>query len=360
MVLMLLDHTRDFFHIHAFDFSPTDPNKTTLALFTTRWITHLCAPAFAWLTGYSIAIQMERKSIQDIAVFLFTRGLFLITLEFTLIKLAWHFDYSFDSFGLLVLWALGVSMLACIPFLWLPKSISGLIGLFTLITSAFFYNISSSSIFWHILMVPGKVFLNDTLQLNILYPIVPMWGVVLLGYGMYDFSITWLKQEKSTPWLWASLISLLLFLLLRFSNNWGDPHSWNVESTTLKTIFSFLNVTKYPMSLHYITATFTILFLLLFCISVTNKKRWKLFYTIGRVPLFFYILHLFLAHATAVVIGQPLAHLYGLPIRSTGGLPFDLPMVYIFTIFLLLLIVPLCKVYYNYKKNNPTFFTSLL
>jgi len=243
MLLMLLDHTRDFFHRAAFTFSPTDPEYTTIGLFTTRWITHICAPAFVWLAGYSIAIQSTKKSPTELSSYLLTRGIFLIILEFTVVKFAWHFEYNHHQFGLLVIWALGVSMISLIPLLFIPRPLVFALGIILILTTGFLNPNFFNSLIWHILSAPGTYSLTDQLTLNILYPLLPMIALIWIGYGMYDFSIQWFYQKSCQCWLLLGLILLACFGIVRYLNSWGDWHPWVTYPTSVKTIFSFLNVT---------------------------------------------------------------------------------------------------------------------
>ncbi|MFN8416592.1 MAG: heparan-alpha-glucosaminide N-acetyltransferase domain-containing protein [Cytophagaceae bacterium] len=357
MLLMLLDHTRDFFHRDAFAFSPTDPDYTTIGLFTTRWITHICAPAFVWLAGYSIAIQSTKKSPTDLAVYLLTRGLFLILLEFTIVKFAWHFEYNYNQFGLLVIWALGVSMISLIPLLFLPRLLVFVLGFILLISTGFLQPNSFDNLFWHILFSPGKYILNDHLTLNILYPVLPMIGLLWLGYGMYDLTVQWFYQKICQCWGILGLVLLAFFGVIRYVNTWGDWHPWKTYPTIEKTIFSFLNITKYPMSLCYLLATMGIVFMLLGALDYLPKRFKNILSTYGRVPLFFYLLHLYLVHSFSLIVGQLIEFSYPERIAEEGRVLFDLPLVYIVSILCGLLIYPLCKIYSQIKKVHVNFLT---
>lgn len=354
---MLLDHTRDFFHRDAFTFSPTDPEFTTLGLFTTRWITHICAPAFVWLAGYSIAIQSTKKSLADISVYLFTRGILLIVLELTIVKFAWHFEYNYHQFGLLVIWALGVSMISLIPLLFLPRLFVFMLGIILLIATGFFQPYSFDNLLWHVLFLPGKYILTDSLALNILYPILPMMGLMWVGYGIYDISIQWFYRKTCQCWLILGLILLSCFGLIRYINSWGDWNPWTSYPTVEKTIFSFLNITKYPMSLDYILATVGIVFVLLGLLDYLPKKIKNVLSTYGKVPLYFYILHLYIIHSLSYLVGLLIKYYYPERIAEEGRVLFDLPLVYLVSVLCGLILYPLCKFYSQIKKVEVNFLT---
>lgn len=357
MLLMLLDHTRDFFHREVFNFSPTDPEFTTLGLFTTRWITHICAPAFVWLAGYSIAIQSTKKTPSELSIYLFTRGLFLLLLEFTIVKFAWHFEYNYHQFGLLVIWALGVSMISLIPLLFIPRLLVFILGIILLLTTGFLEPHSFDNLFWNILFSPGKYHLTDQININILYPVLPMISLLWIGYGMYDLSIQWFYQKACRCFLLLGVILIGCFILLRYINHWGDWHPWSSYPTTAQTIFSFLNVTKYPMSLDYILATIGIIFILLGIVDNLPKKIRTLLSTYGKVPLFFYILHLYIVHSLSYLVGQLIQYYYPERVAEEGHVLFDLPLVYLVSMLCGILLYPLCKLYSQIKKVHVNFLT---
>ena len=129
MVIMALDHIRDYFHAPAFLFDPTDPNVTTLPIFFTRWITHFCAPTFCFLAGTSAFLISAKRSRPQLTSFLFKRGLWLVFIELTIVNFAWFFDVHFRTPSLLVIWSLGISMIVLSLLIHLPKKIILLISL---------------------------------------------------------------------------------------------------------------------------------------------------------------------------------------------------------------------------------------
>src|SRR5664279_1020882 len=110
MIIMALDHTRDYFHADAFTYDPLDLEKTTVILYFTRWITHFCAPIFILLAGTSAFISGQRKTKKELALFLVKRGLWLIFLEMTVVNIGWFLNFEFSILLMGVIWILGVSM----------------------------------------------------------------------------------------------------------------------------------------------------------------------------------------------------------------------------------------------------------
>lgn len=381
MVIMLLDHVRDFMHADATQFTPTDLSKTNVWLFFTRWITHFCAPTFVFLAGTSIYLQMMRgKSRAELSKFLLTRGLWLIFLEFTIVRLSLVFNLDYSFVGLAeVMWIFGVSMIILAVLIYLPVSVVGIIG----VAIIFFHNLldkifvpPATSILgtpppdtfqqlWMILHQPGFVPLfGNAKAIFVAYPLIPWVGVMAAGFALG--SVYKLESEQRRKILFGLGIGLtILFVVIRAINVYGDPQIWKTQESSLFTFLSFLNTTKYPASLLFLLMTLgpALLFL-----AVTDRIRndnflSRIFITFGRVPLFYFILQMFVSHGMAVLLallaGKPVAHLFLNPPDSFSPAPpeagFNLWIVYASWIFGLLILYPLCAWYGKVKQKHRGF-----
>jgi len=260
MIIMALDHVRDYFHYTAFFYDPLDLSKTSVAIFLTRLVTHFCAPIFMLLTGTSAFLVGERKGTKALSKFLFTRGLFLIVLELTVINFAWNFNIHFPEFDFLVLWSLGISMIALSGMIYLPKKIILAIGILLIAGHNLFDNVhiagdGADAFVWSLLHDPG-FFTYAGKNYYILFPMMPWVGIILLGYslgGLYAKNADAGKRKK-TLW-WLGLTAIALFMIIRFINIYGDPSHWSKQPSFIYTVLSFINVSKYPPSLLYTLLT---------------------------------------------------------------------------------------------------------
>jgi uncharacterized membrane protein len=290
MVLMALDHTRDYFYQSAAFFDVSNPASATLPVYITRIMTHVCAPTFSFLAGVSAFMSGKRKSKADLSVFLIKRGLWLIFMELTIIAFAWYLNVDFKNVDLAVIWVLGVSMIFLAGFIHLPKNVILMTSLLIIVGHNLLDNIHLNNIWWAILheVYSTKIFTNITL--TVIYPILPWIGVMSLGYyfgQFYDPSIAPERRKKLFNTLGFS--SVLLFIVIRWVNVYGDPVPWIHLNSAGRTIMSFLNVNKYPPSLSYLLLTLSFTFLFL-----ANSEKWRgkvvsFFSVFGRVP--FLLLH---------------------------------------------------------------------
>ncbi len=360
MVIMALDHTRDYFHYSAHFFNPTDPTQTTLAIFFTRFITHFCAPAFSFLAGLSAFMIGKRKSPAELSVFLLKRGLWLIFIELTIVSFAWYFDPEFSRTGLLVIWVLGVSMIVLAGLIHLPKNI---ILLFSIII-IFGHNLLDSidikdNILWSLLHQRGLLWSDGTHSILVGYPIIPWIAVMSLGYcfgPLYDNSFDAFKRKRILNGL--GLESILLFFLLIAIHAYGDPVKWTNYGYTVKTVMSIFNVSKYPPSLLYLLVTLGGAFLFLAHAEKLKGKIVDFFCVFGRVPFFYYIIHLYVIHLLAMLAAQLTGFGWQAMILSKHitktealtGYGFNLITVYLIWILVIALLYPLCKKFDAYKQ----------
>jgi uncharacterized membrane protein len=359
MVIMALDHTRDYFHQSFVLSDLTDPTQTTLSVYVTRWVTHFCAPAFSFLAGISASLVGKRKTKPELSEFLIKRGLWLAFLELTVVSFAWYFDIQFRNMDMAVIWSLGISMIFLAGIIYLPKNIILLFSCLLIVGHNLLDNVHfNGNILWSILHEFAAIKLSDKLQLNVVYPIVPWIAVMSLGYwfgSFYDQSVD--AGKRKSLFNAIGLAALLLFVLLRWTDIYGDPVKWVSYERTAQTIMSFLNLTKYPPSLLYLLLTLGGTFIFL-----ANSEKWRgriagFFSTFGRVPFFYYIVHLYFIHTLGMLVAELTGHGWRLMIQSSFDVDlkdfgFDLWIVYLIWIGIVLTLYPLCKKFDRYKKNH--------
>jgi uncharacterized membrane protein len=366
MVIMALDHVRDYFINVRFD--PTDLTQTNAALFFTRWITHFCAPVFVFLAGTAAFLSTARgKSRGELARFLVTRGLWLILLEFTVIRFAWTFDMDIKRiFFVQVIWALGVSMIVLAGLIYLPLRAIAAIGIAMIAGHNLFdvpndstgaFGALTSPVGWlgTILHVEGVTTLPGGLALFVAYPLIPWVGVMAVGYA-FGVLLTRPEAERRRSLLLLGGGLTLGFIVLRALNIYGDPSRWSVQSSPLFTLLSFLNTTKYPPSLLFLLMTLGPSIMLLVPFERWTGAVARFFIVYGRVPLFFYVLHLFLIHAAAVLVAGATGFGAHALMREWMVIPegwgFSLPVVYLIWAAVVLALYPVCRWFAGVKARR--------
>jgi uncharacterized membrane protein len=366
MIVMALDHVRDYFHADAFLYDPTDLSKTSVALFFTRWITHFCAPVFIFLAGTSAFLIGLRKSKQELSVFLLKRGVWLIILELTIVNFAWFFNVQFSLITLFVIWALGIGMIVLAAFIHLPFKAILAIGALMVVGHNVFDNFKvdgngPAAILWSMVHQFQGFSLSESYFLFIGYPIIPWIGVMMLGYCFGTFyQTTYSQTDRKKILLYLGFSLIALFVLIRLINGYGDPNPWSTQPNPVFTVLSFLNVTKYPPSLLYVLVTLgpAILFLAIsenYYGSVSQKIK-----ILGRVPMFYYLLHLYLIHLLALTAALLTGYEASDMVFNTWvtnspnlvGYGFSLWVVYVVWISVVLILYPLCKWYDTYKATQ--------
>jgi uncharacterized membrane protein len=410
MMIMLLDHTRDFVHHGAMMSDPTDPATTTVPLFFTRWITHYCAPVFVFLSGTSIFLQkMNGKSNTELSRFLFTRGLWLVVLEFTVIRFLITFNFDYGSFAGMaqVIWAIGVSMIVMAALIYLPLKLVGILGVAMIV----FHNLLDPlnlpppiafggspdllQAVWLILHQQSVIPVGGGSIIFVAYPLIPWVGVMAAGYALGSV-YTWDADERRKWLLAIGVAATVLFVAIRASNFYGDPSPWRnqvefVESVRERveagemgpnasvptpqmsepefTIVSFFNTTKYPASLLFLLMTLgPALMVLALTDRISGRPVWqKIAIVFGRVPLFFYILQWLSAHlfgiGLSLLAGKDIGYFFealGPNMQLPPDNGFSLPVVYFAWIAGLVIIYPLCLWYGNYKRRNKHWLLSYL
>ncbi|QDH66006.1 DUF1624 domain-containing protein [Pseudomonas azotoformans] len=300
ILFMLLDHVRETFLLHRQVSDPMSIDSTEPALFISRTLAHLCAPVFVLLTGLSAFLYGQKyQGRRDVSAFLFKRGLFLVVLEFTLVNFAWTFQLPPSVIYLQVIWAIGISMLALAALVWLPRPLLivlalVIIGGHNLLDGLHFDPGSALHIPWTILHERSWIDVSDTLRLRTTYPVLPWIGVIALGYGLGPwFASATRPAVRQRYLLLGGLGALLGFVLLRGLNGYGEK-PWQAYDNGVQTLMSFFNVTKYPPSLLFLALTLGIGLLLLLAFERAGHRRWiGVLAVFGSVPMFFYLLHLY-------------------------------------------------------------------
>jgi uncharacterized membrane protein len=385
MVIMMLDHTRDFVHNGGFFFDPTDVAKTSTVLFLTRWITHFCAPVFVFLAGTSAYLQFARgKSKSELSRFLITRGLWLIVLELTLVRLGAFFSFDYRFLGALqVIWVIGVSMIVLAALIHLPLRV---VAVFAVAMIAL-HNLldrfqvqpwqgpgtpvpSAGAKLWMLLHQQGGFPIAGFPSpfVFVIYPLIPWIGVMAAGYAfgaLYKLD----AERRQKMLLVIGGIAIAIFFMVRALDYYGDPSHWAKQRSTVFTVLSFVNTTKYPPSLLFLLMTLGPAMAALAWFEVLDRGAISRFFvTFGRVPLFFYLLQWPTAHLISVLLhwafGKPVAWLFMSPIGMFENPPkgngFNLAVVYACWIAGVLLLYPLCKWFAGLKARRRDWWLSYL
>lgn len=370
IMLMALDHVRDFFHADAFIFDPLDLDKTSVALYFTRWITHFCAPTFVFLAGASAWLYGARAgSRAALSRFLLTRGLWLIALESSVVAFAWEF--SLDHIRLQVIWAIGASMVALSALVWLPRpailAVAALLmaghNLFDALTPE---RTGRFGTLWILLHAGGDIPLDGGSEIRVIYPLLPWIGVMAFGYVLGAvFRLDAAYRARLLVPLGATMFCG--FLLLRAVHGYGDPRDWLLHENAWKTLGDFLDTRKYPPSLLYLLMTLGPVLALLPALERLKGAAARVLLRYGRVPLFFYAAHLYLAHGAMLLAGVAGGYPAGMFIGATSdrtiaasgwGLP--LAGVYLVWAAVLAALYPACRWFGEIKRRRHDWWLSYL
>ena len=369
MISMALDHVRMYFGLGTWYSEPTNLATTTPLLFFTRWITHFCAPVFVFLAGTSAFLYgMRRANIKETALFLLTRGLWLIFVELVIVNFAWTFDITYSFRILQVIWAIGISLVVLSALVFLPKGLILAIGTLlvfghNLLDSINLEGSSAQDIIWYALHQPKSVFIDSTHLINFVYPVLPWIGLMALGYvfGAFyqkDFPV----EQRKRLLLSMGVGATLLFILLRGFNLYGEPHLWQTQDSFAFSLMSFLNTTKYPPSLHFLLMTIGPAWVFLSAIEAFGNRLPKSVIVFGKVPFFFYIIHLYVIHALAMLLlvyegrdwHQYILSARGIMSGTLRNFGLSLGSVYVVWILVVASLYPLCKWYQTYRENHPS------
>ena len=338
MVIMALDHVRDIMHTTAIIRKPTDLSTTTAILFFTRWITHLCAPTFVFLSGVSAFLSMKKQNdVKATRKFLLTRGLWLVLLEFTLVNFGIFFDVHFKLFIFEVIATIGVGFIILSLLIRCSTRAIAAIGLAII----FLHNLAplvpggEGSFFKRVLMplfAPATFPLGERLFI-MGYPPMPWLGIMLVGFAcgrLFEL------ESRRQIFLKIGAAALTLFVVLRCINVYGDSLPWSHQKSGLFTFLSFINLTKYPPSLDFCLVFLGLMFLILSTLQDTRSKLTDTVSTYGKTPLFYFLIHLYVIHFLSF------------------AMPFQFPLwgIYLVWIGVVVIMYPLCKWYGRYKESH--------
>jgi uncharacterized membrane protein len=373
MLIMALDHVRDFFHQGGPN--PTDLATTTPILFFTRWITHFCAPTFIFLSGISAYLAGTRRSKAQLSSFLIKRGLWLLVVEMVLITFALTLNPFYNVIIWQVIWAIGTSMIILGLLVWLPLPVIGVIGAVLFFGHNLLDGISTANVAETILFKAAgfgqsMIQLNPSHYIMDAYAILPWTGVMLIGYcfgSLYANNYDAAKRKRLL--LSSGVFLFVLFLLLRMINKYGDPAPWAVQKTTALTVISFFNVTKYPCSLMYLGMTLGVSIFSLSLIENARSKFAGILTVYGNVPFFYYVLHFYLIKVVMIIVffasGYTTADI--IPKRPGGGFMFSPPGfgfnlggVYLVWLLVICTLYFPCRWFSKYKRTHQQWWLSYL
>jgi len=358
MVIMALDHVRDYFT--NVEYSPEDVTQTSLPLFFTRWITHFCAPTFVFLAGVGAGLAAARgKPRPALARFLLTRGVWLIIAEFTVIRFGWTFNFDYATqIWVQVIWVLGWSMIVLAGLIYLP---TWFIAAFGLVMIGAHNLLDGIGLTW-----TGPTLIGAGLRdwawsilhvsrIPVIYPLIPWIGVMAVGYAFAPLLVRPDPPRRRVLFLIGGAITLG-FILLRASNFYGDPRPWQVEPRPGMTLVSFLNTEKYPPSLLYLMMTLGPAIMLLPLLERSRGWFAAFFDTIGRVPFFYYVAHIYLIHILASAALLAWSHPFAFVTNPFFFYPetwgFGLPVIYGLWILTVLLLYPACRWFAGVKERR--------
>lgn len=375
MIIMALDHTRDFFHITALTDDPLNLETTTIPLYFTRWVTHFCAPVFVFLSGTSAFLSSRNKSKETPSTFLIKRGLWLVLIEVTVITFGITFNPFYNFIIFQVIWAIGWSMVLLglfVRFSYRAVLITGLLLFFG-------HNLTNhlplptegpmANLLKILLTASGTVLrVDDQHFLGVFYAVLPWTGAMFVGYAfgyIYALDLPQAKRRQIMLLLGGGMV--LLFIVLRLVNHYGDPAPRKVYPDTTKTILSFLNTTKYPPSLMYLCMTIGPGILALGLLE-NIRAGWTNVVTVyGRVPLFYYVLHFYLIHLLCMVFFFAMGHNLSQAVDPNSPFLFrpvnfgyGLPVVYLVWFCVVMVLYRPCKRYSEYKLSHRKWWLSYI
>lgn len=373
MIIMALDHCRDFIHYDvSINKDPLDFSTTTPFLFLTRWITHFCAPVFVFLSGTSIFLYSHKgKTKKQVAFFLLTRGLWLMAAEIFVVGVLW--DFNFTVFFLQVIWAIGLSMVCMAVLQFLPYRVLLGIGLLIVFGHNLFDGISIETPFWKSLtwsLIHERYDfpLNEQFLLIVQYPFLPWLGLMITGYALGKIYLpTTSPAYRKHFLLTAGITIIVLFITIRWINIYGDMHKWSVQNSTTFTFLDFINTTKYPPSLLYILMTIGPALIFLACTENSSGSLTRKIVVFGKVPFFYYIFHVVLIHSIAWLLFFADGHSWSdldFTHFKPGSLPYasgePLWVAYVAWIAVIIILYFPCRWYSKYKASHKHWWLSYI
>jgi uncharacterized membrane protein len=374
MIIMALDHVREFFHVSAMTSDPLDPETTYPALFFTRWVTHFCAPVFVFLSGISARLAGTRRTQAELSRFLITRGLWLVVAEIIIVTLGLTFNPFYNVIILQVIWAIGTSMILLGLLVHTSPVWIGVIGVILF----FGHNLSSyavvpdgtaGSLYQLLLTARAAVIpISDNHFIFALYAVLPWASVMFLGYIFGNLFLPAVSPERRARYLRSGgVAAIALFIILRLINGYGDPAPWSVQDTPVFSVLSFLNTSKYPPSLMFLLMTLGPAMVILSFLEQMKNRVMEIVSVFGKVPFFYYLVHFYLIHLLTAVaffasgygvseIVQPQNPFFFRPV-SFG---YELWMVYVIWGFVLVLLYRPCLWFSHYKQTHKQWWLSYI
>jgi uncharacterized membrane protein len=365
MVLMALDHSRDF--VGGFGQNPTDLATTTPLLFFTRWVTHFCAPVFVFLAGTSAYLAGQRRTRPELFRFLLTRGLWLVVLELTVVRFGWMLNVNYKFVVFQVIWAIGWSMVVLAFLQFLPIGVVAAVALLVICGHNLLdvyraRDFGDAAWMWNVFHEQGLVQPSPERRVFVAYPLMPWFAVMAAGYAA---GALWRRPDRKRLFMRLGVAVIGAFVVLRGLDAYGDPSRWQVQGRgVLYTFLSFLNCSKYPPSLLYLLMTLGPAL----CVVSWLDRPWetstgavsRLFSTYGRVPLFYYVMHLFVIHAVVLAVCAP--QLFDAAFRARlldkGAPGYGLGVTYLVWVMSVALLYPLCRWFCRVKARNRGFWVS--
>jgi uncharacterized membrane protein len=365
MAIMVLDHARDFFG--GSSMNPRDVHDA--GLFVTRWVTHFCAPIFVFLAGVSAFLYGNRgRSNAEVARFLLRRGLWLVLIEFTLVRFAWTFNVEYDFVIMQVIWVIGCAMIVLAGLVYLPRWAIATFALMVILGHNLLDGIEVTGSWgwlWAVTHAPTVLQPTPGLEVMALYPLIPWVAVIAAGYAIAPVFLQPEQQRRRTL-LTIGLMVTGGFVLLRATNLYGDPAPWTLHDGFLPTVLSFINCEKYPPSLLYLAMTLGPGLVLLGLFQNARSVLARVIVAIGRVPFLFYVAHIVLLHVMAVVVaGLTIGDIDWLfrhmpAFNKPEGYGLALPGVYALWLVALALLYPMCRWFGTIKQRRKDWWLSYL
>jgi uncharacterized membrane protein len=334
-------------------------------LYITRWVTHFCAPTFVLLTGVAAALLGRKRTKKQLSIFLLTRGIWLVFADLVIISFAWSFNPAPHLMVFNVVSTIGTGMIILSFLIYLPQTLILVIGLFII----FFHDtldniqIGPDSPFILSLLHHRNLFVwGDHYNFRVAYPIIPWAGVIAVGYclgNLFQPGYEAAKRKKLLRWMGISAI--ILFFVLRYFNIYGNPTEWKAGENSIQTLMIFFNVAKYPPSLLYLLITLGPVLLFLSAVDDSRISSSNPLVIIGRVPFFFYVIHIYVIHLIGVIIALSMGHPFSDMVTDSfitqkkelaGTYGVSLFWVYIIWLIVVFGLYPLCKWYANYKMKH--------
>ncbi len=361
MIVMALDHTRMFLG------TPVDLRTAPPTLYFTRWVTHFCAPVFVLLAGTAAWLHGRRLgSTRALSRYLATRGLWLVLVEVTVVRVAWMAHLGFDLLVLQVIWAIGASMVLLAAIVWLPRPALVALAMVVIAGHNLLDGVHADALgslrwLWLVLHEEGPLEPFAGARWLLIYPLVPWVGVMAAGYALGPWALEpW--ERRRARFFGAGLVLVAGFVALRATNLYGDPHPWEADGGLVRAVLSFLDCEKYPPSLLFLAMTLGPALCLLAAMDRPLGPIATRVAIYGRVPLFYYVLHLVVIHLLAIALAWPTFGTAAL-LRSFiagGELRLPLPAVYAWWIAVVLGLYPACRWFADVKRRSRAAWVSYL